>query len=214
MDKNILLLGGAFNPPTIAHANLAVNALELKQIRVLDRCELWFMPSYSSAFNTSMTVSMEHRLNMLDILVNGIIRHPSIRISKYAVEQCNNAGPYSVVRSLIKDYPGVNFTYVIGSDHAQRIRDWRKSRDLVKTIPFIVVNRAGIWNHSGMYWHTESPHVHHKKSLTKDRMSSSQVRSDLGGTVKREFFSTKTHPMLHDSIKQYIYDNDLYRSTG
>ena len=150
---------------------------------------------------------------MLDIVVHEIIRHPAICVSKYAVEQCNNAGPYAVVRSLIRNYPGVSFTYVIGSDHAQEIRQWRKSRDLVKTIPFIVVNRAGVWNHSGIYWHKDKPHIYIKKTLTSDRVSSFQVRGDLGDGFKRESFSSKLHPMLHPRIQQYIYDNNLYRST-
>lgn len=207
MTKNVLLYGGTFDPPTTAHASVALYVLGQMRSK-LGECELWFLPSYSKL---KKVAPLEHRLNMLTILVHSVIRNPYIKICRHEIEMANNAGTYAVVKSLVKTYPNIKFRYVIGSDHAMYIRNWRKSRDLVKTIPFIVVSRAGVWNHSGMYWHNEKPHIHIKKNIIEQRVSSSQVRADFINTAKRQLYTATRHSMLDTSIQEYIFDHDLYK---
>lgn len=211
MPKHVLLYGGAFDPVTKAHRMVPINVWEQLLATLYPDCELWYLPAYSDAFNKKKFSELEHRMAMLDLLVNDIIRNPSVSICTHEIDMANNAGTYAVVQSLRKTYPDVEFMYLIGLDQAMSIRRWRKSRDLVKTIPFITTNRAGVWNHTGTFWHQDSPHMYLRKTIVADRVSSSQVRSDFMDSERRNNLTGELHPMLDPHIHQYIMDNNLYR---
>jgi len=60
---NIVLFGGAFNPPHIGHLIVIQQALEL-----IDANQLWLLPCYQHSFDKDLA-SPSHRLNILELLI-------------------------------------------------------------------------------------------------------------------------------------------------
>lgn len=201
MNKNIILFGGTFDPVHTGHQIIASYVMDY-MARKHGNTELWFLPCFTDTSGTKNLTSAEHRINMLLLIVNNLC-DPRFRVCTHEIEMANKAGTYAVVKSLINTYPGINFRYLIGMDQALNIRKWRNSRDLVKTIPFIVVQRAGPANWSTMWWYSKKPHVYIKKNIISTNISSSQIRNSLADTNSR-------HAYLNLSISDYIHKHSLY----
>lgn len=206
MSKNVLLFGGAFDPVHKGHRVTATVAYDhLAQHGMCN--EVWFLPCFSDAYGVKEMASAEHRVNMLQVLLNTLNR-PNFRVCTHEIEMANKAGTYAVVKSLIAAYPTINFTYLIGYDCAVSIRKWRNSRDLVKTIPFVVVNRRGMIDFSNIWWYNQPPHRYLSKPAIDAVISSTQIRDDYRANPTK--YHDEIHPMLDISVQKYINDKELY----
>lgn len=206
--KEVLLLGGAFDPVHIAHRVLATVALT-KAGELYGSSELWFLPCYSDAFGKKALTAPEHRIAMLEIMVSTALQHnPRYKVCTHEIDMANDAGTYAVVRSLIRTYPDVNFRYVIGFDLVEGVRKWRNSRDLLKTIPFMVFDRQGMVNYSNHRWIDDEYHYTHGKHLLQNNISSTEIREDFA--KNREVWRNSHHVMLDPGVHQYINQHNLY----
>lgn len=201
MSKNILLFGGAFDPPHVGHLTTAAIALEH-----IGSDELWFIPCYSDAFGQKNLSDVHHRVAMVDLMIKDFPVY-KFYICEREIEMANQAGTYAVVRELIHSYPNYNFRYVIGLDQAQRIREWRNSRDLLKTIPFVVVRRADLPDKTS--WYHRQPHTYLNTSV-ENKIASSNIRFDFAAA--RDKFKKTCHPNLTVSVNRYIIENNLYQN--
>lgn len=207
MGIKTLLYGGAFDPVHVAHKLAAVNALNYMAAKQGYE-ELWFLPCYSDAFGEKNMETPEHRVTMLEHIINDIgdIR---FRICTEELEMANDAGTYAVIRRLIKAYPGRQFGYLLGNDQAQLIRNWRNSRKLVMTIPFVVMPRAGVhaWHYS--YWYRHKPHFYMDKPAIKSPVSSTAIRTDFAN--QWDAWKHESHPMLTATVQSHIIRHGLYK---
>ena len=204
MGKKTLLFGGAFDPPHKSHMCLAYTVLEHKEFR--DDTELWFLPCYSDAFGQKNLTPPEHRVAMLNIVANFIGNNVSVCTTE--IEMANSAGTYAIVMELRRRHPDRDFYYVIGSDQAGRIREWRNSRDLLKTIPFVVIRsplRFGSYD-----WCFSPPHIWIDKPT---KMLTMQEGASYRSSDIREFIRYKRnvhYPGLLFDTYSYISKHNLY----
>ena len=210
MQKEILLYGGTFDPPTTAHVSMAKSAFTYCEGRT-GATELWFLPCFSDTFGVKKPETPKHRVAMLELLLEHNVRDPRFSVCTHDIGMANQAGTYAVVRSLIKAYPGVHFRYVIGMDQAVNIRSWRNSRDLLKTIPFIVTRRLKSPYYGNIWWYNQKPHMLLPKDNFTSPVSSSQVRSDYTNSSKRKHYMENTHPMLNLHVQHYINTRGPYK---
>ena len=211
MTRNVLLFGGSFDPVHVGHEITATYCLDTLMGEDGEEHELWFMPSCSDAFDYREYASFEHRLNMLHLVNDTYIRRKDVKVSDFEARLGNGAGVFAVVKALMNTFPTLNFKYLMGSDQAAAIRNWRKSRDLTKLIPFIVISRRGSLFTSS-YWYRNKPHRYiQTHALDKRNLTSSNVRSLLENESKRKIYQTRDRSDIRDSVKEYIYNNDLYR---
>jgi nicotinate-nucleotide adenylyltransferase len=209
MADNIIIYGGAFDPVHRGHETMALMGIDKARSITGENHELWFLPSYSDAFGYKQYASAEHRLNMLHLVNDRVLARPDIVVSDFEIAMGNHAGTFAVVKALMRAYPSKNFKFLIGSDQAGNIRRWRNSRDLVKLIPFIILDRRGHY-YTSTSWFSSKPHLKIRGHILDRRISSTEIRSMLLNPRKREQYRTAELRDIRLCVKQYIYDNDLY----
>lgn len=216
MKKKTLLFGGAFDPPHKSHIRTALSAVNHKKFN--GDVDLWFLPCYSDAFGQKKLTDPKHRIAMLGHVLN-YIGHNNFDICTTEIEMANSAGTYAIVTELRRRHPDREFYYVIGSDQAGRIREWRNSRDLLKTIPFVVVKRPLIFGRAAgsIEWCFSKPHTWIENPVKifdipyGKTFQSSEIRESF--RHKWKLFHGKMpmeEGLLYD-VNQYIITNKLYK---
>lgn len=134
--ERVGILGGSFDPVHLGHLILAVAALE-----ELDLDRIIFIPAGVSPFKQDRPpgASPEQRLAMLRLATAGE--------SRFSVDdrELHRTGPsYTIdtVRSLMGDYPGVRFLFLVGSDNLKDLPKWHEAEELMKLIDFAVLDRG------------------------------------------------------------------------
>jgi nicotinate-nucleotide adenylyltransferase len=134
--ERVGLFGGTFDPVHLGHLILAEDALEILN---LDR--IIFLPAAISPHkgNHPPLASGAERLEMLRLAIAG-----ESRFSVDARELHREGPSYTIdtVRSLLGDYPGVRFLYLIGADNVPDLEHWHKIAELKNLVDFAVLQRA------------------------------------------------------------------------
>ena len=131
----VALFGGSFNPPHVAHQLAALYVLETAPVDAL-----WFVPAFEHAFGKPL-VPFEDRLEMCELATAAL--GPRVRVSDVERAIGGRSLTLRTVRRLTELHPEHAFSLVIGSDLQADVSSWYGAEELVRTIPFIVVDRAG-----------------------------------------------------------------------
>src|SRR3989344_3792294 len=140
MKKKIVIYGGAFSPPHIGHAT----AIEMA-VRTFICDEIWIMPSADRRDKT-ISVSGEHRVNMLKIMLAELFPRPSIPIKILTLELDRPAltTTYETKLELDKKYSDCEFYFLVGADIFKDIKTkWVNGKELFKIAKFISVQKVG-----------------------------------------------------------------------
>jgi nicotinate-nucleotide adenylyltransferase len=170
MGKRIIVFGGSFSPPTLAHEAIIRECLELPGYD-----ELWLLPS-GNRTDKNIAVTHSHQLAMLSLLKQVVFTdEPRIRIDEREVRRTIATETDDSYRELREQNPGVDFQFVYGADSYATIRLWQNGTYLANHLPVLIVPRPG----SDMP--AESAHVHHLKPLSPliENISSTAVRNAL-----------------------------------
>jgi nicotinate-nucleotide adenylyltransferase len=135
---NIILFGGAFDPPQLGHQHIAETLLERK---LSD--EVWYVPVKIHDFNKKMS-SPEHRLAMLKL----IIKDPRLKIQQHELEIDRVGYTHETLDFLASKYPQHTFSWIIGSDNLPDFHKWTDGRgnnylDMLHEYRFYVYPRQG-----------------------------------------------------------------------
>ena len=131
----VALFGGSFNPPHVAHQLAALYVLETAPVDAL-----WFVPAFEHAFGKPL-VPFEDRLEMCELATAAL--GPRVRVSDVERAVGGRSLTLRTVRRLTELHPEHEFSLVIGSDLQADVASWYGAEELVRLIPFIVVDRAG-----------------------------------------------------------------------
>lgn len=135
---NIILFGGAFDPPHFGHHNIARSLLEQK---IAD--EVWYVPAKMHPFNKPMSPA-PHRLSMLKLIVDD----PRVKIEMYEQERKGVSFSHETLDYLAAKYPQHTFSWIVGSDRLPDFHTWVDGRgndykDMLKAYRFYVYPRQG-----------------------------------------------------------------------
>ena len=132
----IALLGGSFDPPHVCH--LLISSY-VRQVCAVD--QVWWLPCSSHAFGKQLApfedrvalceLATRYREDILVSRVEGDLPAPSYTIDTVAALRARN--------------PSAAFVWVAGSDLLGELRRWHRYKDLLETLPFIVVRRGAAW---------------------------------------------------------------------
>ena len=198
--KNIAILGGAFDPPTVGHIEIAKAVLELPSID-----EVWFMPCHTHRFGKE-TESSKHRLAMILWAVRSSGMYPDA--SPFTFELYNeelDGSTYATLKSLLSnaEYKDYNFSFTIGLDNADNIKKWARWEEVIKLVPFIVLPRDGEVP-SKDAWYSKKPHRILNKHIP-------HVSSTLAREYLRDGELENTQGILDEDVYDYIIEKGLYR---
>lgn len=218
-----LVVGGAFNPPTAAHIEIAFEAA--KQIFADD---IVYVP-VGDKYDKSTLIEAEHRINMLQIAIEDFEQKYSINldspikmyISRLEADYYRNLSTIETLDMLEKEY-NTDIYFFCGSDNLISIPYWDNADDLLKHHKIVVAERHGydigkIINKNDLLKNA----YNNKHIIIIDinriegylsRISSTYARGALRRgegfeLIGEDSFSKR---VMSYNVYRYIIDNDLY----
>ncbi|QQS19689.1 nicotinate-nicotinamide nucleotide adenylyltransferase [Candidatus Saccharibacteria bacterium] len=136
--QNVIVFGGAFSPPTLAHEALLRECLALPGFD-----EVWLLPS-GNRTDKHISVTHAHQLAMLGILRDELSGNGNrLRIDTTEVERTLSTETDDTYRELTTKYPAVSFRFVYGADSYETIRTWQNGSWLASHLPVLIAPRNG-----------------------------------------------------------------------
>ena len=133
--ERVGIFGGSFDPVHLGHLILAEAALE-----ELDLDRIIFIPAGVSPFKQDRPpgASPEQRLAMLRLATAG---EPRFSVDDRELHRLGPSYAIDTVRSLMGDYPGVRFLFLIGADNLSDLPRWHEADELMRLVDFAVFDR-------------------------------------------------------------------------
>jgi nicotinate-nucleotide adenylyltransferase len=188
------VLGGAFDPPHLGHALLALSFLALEPID-----QLWVIPCANHAYKPSLS-PFPHRLSMCELAFG--------RLKKISVVDIENnlASPSFTIQTLaaIKSLrPDLKLIWALGSDLIPSFSSWHQAEKLETLADFVIFKRQN-------YPTKPLPFL-----LKNTRLHQGFILPDTSSTELREFLRVNKNslecPFLDRLVFNYIKQHGLYR---
>ncbi|MDD4184145.1 MAG: nicotinate (nicotinamide) nucleotide adenylyltransferase [Candidatus Izemoplasmatales bacterium] len=189
----IIVFGGAFNPPTLAHLAIYHHVKEH-----LDIDKFIYLP-VSSLYTKRSLASNHHRFQMLKLLTKA---YPDIEVSKMEFDDPDYMGTYKSLLRFQEHYPDQEILFLIGADNLPKLHKWINAGSLLNDFRFIIVNR----NQRDLLKEIENdPFL----SQYKDQfIILPEFNAEISST---EFRSTLNLDYVTADVGEYITIHQLYR---
>jgi len=160
------ILGGSFNPPHQGHiyiSNLAIKKLGLNFV--------WWIPTQKNPLkDTKIYEAYVSRIKKCEKLISA---SPKLKIKQF-----DEIYSEKLVRKLKKNFPRVEFFWIMGSDNLENLHRWKNYKNFISEIPLAIFSReksllkiqkSKAWN----FVKKQNPRLFFTKNLD---ISSSQIR--------------------------------------
>jgi len=186
--NNIIIYGGAFNPPTRAHQKIVSEICKM-----FPEKKLLILPA-NDFYNKNNMESFNDRVEMLKLMIKDI--KGNIEISRYEETNPKYEGTYNTLE--VFNHP----LFVIGSDSLNDLPQWICANKLIRDNKFIVFPRKG-------YDIMKIIRSHELLRKNEDHfiVLDTFEEVDISSTDYRERNKTDT---IIPSINKYIEENNLY----
>lgn len=136
MNKDIIAIyGGSFNPPTIAHENIARDILCLSDIN-----KLIYLP-VGDAYKKKNLIESNYRYEMLKIITNKLVLQDfNVEISTLEMDTDRRLYTIESLRILKEKYKK-DLAFVMGTDNIKEFNTWSNPKSLLEEFYFIVIER-------------------------------------------------------------------------
>lgn len=194
--------GGAFNPPTCAHIELAKM---VKEKFKLDK--LFFVP-VGNLYQKKELIDEKYRFEMLEILCRNC---EGIEVSDLEMNLRKNLTAIEVFELINKQYSEETeeIYFILGADNFEKIVTWKEAEKLIKNYKYIILEREEI----------ELNKIINENKLLKENkcnfkilrenkcgsISSTKARSEIYEAPKK-----KICKIIPQEIYEYIIDKKLY----
>ena len=139
--QKIIVMGGSFNPPTIAHLNLMQAAMDY-----LDAKKGIFVPANAPYVEKKMkaldlkkeVLSEEDRQHMLLEMCKG---NQKLAVDTCEYQKGRNWHSYETMEYLQEQYRKAELYFIVGADKLKVISRWHKSREFLERFHILAVNR-------------------------------------------------------------------------
>jgi nicotinate-nucleotide adenylyltransferase len=198
----VAILGGAFNPPTLGHIEIAKYVLDTSN--TFD--EVWLMPCYQHMYGKEMEPP-EHRLAMCEIAAKVDGR---IKVCDYEIVNQLSSETYQTMKRMLEEdwaKQKIGVHMIIGMDNANSFDKWVNYAHLERLLPFVVVPRKGVEMDPKVTWYLQPPHIflgHSEREIRE--VSSTEVREIL----RTMFTGMDVDNKLDRRVYDYILQNGLY----
>lgn len=134
MNKNsIAIFGGSFNPPTIAHINLAKQILDkMKNIE-----KIIFVP-VSTKYNKQGLAPDEDRLELLETICQD---HPNMEVSSLELNSPRQLYTIETLKIMQKQNPDKTIYFIVGTDNLKELETWHAANEILQQFKIIVLER-------------------------------------------------------------------------
>ena len=198
------IMGGAFDPPTLGHIQVARLILRETNLN-----EVWLMPCYNHAADKKMT-DPNIRYEMCKLAIEN---ETNMHVLPYEIQHKIEGGTFQFVKRFLRDiylaHIPYEFSYIIGMDNADNFAKWKHSEALKKAIRFIVVPRKGVERKNKDVWYEKDPHTFVNVTDYIIEISSTEIRNLI-----KENNNKEANNYLDKKVSKYINSKGLYRKCG
>jgi len=133
--RRIGVLGGSFNPAHAGHV-----AMSLFAIKRLELDEVWWLVSPQNPLKTRDEMhSLADRIRHAETIARA---HKKIVVSDFE-SQSDTRYTIDTLRALKRNFPDVNFVWLMGEDNLKTIHLWKSWRKIFSEVPIAVFLRSG-----------------------------------------------------------------------
>lgn len=197
--RRVVIQGGAFNMVHNGHIDAAKIVLNHSS----DFDEVWLTPCFRHLYGKQLE-KPENRLEMCRLAAKTDAR---IKVFDYEIVHEFQGETYHFMKLLLNDtaYKDLySFSIMIGLDNANTIEQWSNYQDLLKIVPFVVINRQG-YIFERAEWCLEQPHRYIHPDVPP---------VDISSTKLRDFCKIKDYEALSiyldKEVIEFIKANNLY----
>lgn len=131
----LVVFGGSFNPPTIAHYQIASHIL-----KQLD-CEQFFFLPVGDQYPKKGLISSFHRVKMLNLICHHLNKADVLTLE---VEAERVLTSFESLTRLQQRYPHQEIAFVIGADNLEDLPHWVQYEQLIEHFKLIIFRRDDI----------------------------------------------------------------------
>lgn len=136
ITMKIGILGGAFDPITRGHIDVAKHVLNSE----VGIDEVWILPCYESMTKKQLKNSY-HRLQMCQLAIKNEPNY-NIKICDFEIKNKLCCPTYDIILKFYESFDKENtYYFIIGMDNAIKIKSWENYQKLLEIMSFIVVSR-------------------------------------------------------------------------
>lgn len=202
MNAHFGIVGGTFDPPHYAHLILAEHAREeLNLHRVL------FVPAGIPPHKDHTRLPVEHRLALLHLAIDD---NPDFEISRVDIDRPGPHYSIDMVNLLRDQFPGVEFTFVMGEDMFNDLPNWKRAEGLFTDgrLKVAVMRRLGSMGVLRADAHEDTlPGLARNVTM----LSSPLIEISSTDIVRRIRDGHSVRYLLPEAVLAYIQEYNLYR---
>jgi nicotinate-nucleotide adenylyltransferase len=129
------LLGGSFNPAHRGHRRISLAAID-----ALGLDEIWWLVSPGNPLKAMANDMAPFAARLAS--ARAMARRAPIRASAFET-RAGTRYTVDTLRAIKRRYPGNQFIWLMGSDTVSNFHQWRRWRELARTVPIAVIRRPG-----------------------------------------------------------------------
>ena len=194
-QKEVIVVGGGYNPPTVAHQAIVGACLEQPGFD-----EVWVMPS-RERWDKSIATTDEDRLAMLEAMKEEVFGGDErLHISDFELSMPAPTETIRTVSALAIAHTDTRFWFAFGADSYATMPLWGGGEELQRTLPMLLVERPGY------DLPPESDLIRHLQIGVDEAIrhaSSSEVR----GRIRQNL---PVSALVCESVGHYIGEKSLY----
>lgn len=136
--KRVVVFGGSFSPPTLAHVEIIRRCLALPDVD-----EVWLVPS-GNRTDKQISVSPGDQLAMLKLVMQDEYNNDKrLKLVDIELRRGIATETYDTYQEFLAQHPNTDFWFVFGSDSYATIRTWLNGDWLAQNLPVLLVERNG-----------------------------------------------------------------------
>jgi nicotinate-nucleotide adenylyltransferase len=196
--RRVGVMGGAFDPPHLAHQALAQTAreqLQLDELRLIPTGQAWHKPRALTAAH--------HRLAMVQLAFASM---PQVMIDPRETLRDGPSYTIDTLRELAKGTPGTQLYLIIGADQAAALTSWKQWQQIVQTAIICVADRANSIRAGSQFSAevaSQTAFVHLK--MPDHNISATDIRARISANLS-------VSALVCEPVARYIAAHHLYQT--
>ncbi len=190
-NKETIIYGGAFNPPTLAHLAILNACIEYAKT---NQADVWVVPS-ANRTDKVIAASRNQRIAYIDAMIHDSqLSSVSLEVITTELDRGTLIETYDTVQELKEQFPERDFRFVFGADSTETMASWQNGEELLEQLPMLVVERQG------SRVNPLARHAMHLNVVTPN-ISSTQVRERLAlGESVEDLVTTSVIELLKEKV--------------
>lgn len=189
--------GGSFNPPTIAHIELAKKAM--KECN-LDK--IIFVPVGDLYKKEGMTKGI-HRYNMLQLACKD---ENNLQVSDIEIKSEIDYKAIDIFQILIDQHKKDDNFFIMGTDNLKNMSSWKESNRLVSEFNYIILDRGTKETKTII----ENNEILNKNKNRFTIISNQEFKECSSTDIRTQIKNGKKPEYLSNSVFNYIKENNIY----